>query len=97
MAQVIDKHTDHILRLPKVRLITGLSRSSIYALQVAKAFPHSVKLSDRAVGWLESEVRGWLQHRAQQRDHSLSEDAQTAEMHSPAATQRRAVVRRLSR
>jgi prophage regulatory protein len=49
-----------ILRLPAVKMRTGLSRSSIY-LWIAKGkFPAPVSLGARAVGWLESEVDDWL-------------------------------------
>jgi prophage regulatory protein len=74
MSQVIDRRTDAILRLPQVRQITGLGRSSIYALQEIRAFPHSIKLSPRAVGWLESEVRQWIHSRVEQRGIQSSQD-----------------------
>jgi len=54
-----------ILRLPKVKARTGLSRSSIY-LGVAKGtFPAPVSLGARAVGWIESEIDDWLTQRVQ--------------------------------
>lgn len=71
---------DAVLRLHDVRRITGLSRSSIYEMQALRQFPHSIKLSSRAVGWLHSEVRDWLQARALLRSrttpdrHSLTDD-----------------------
>ncbi len=49
-----------ILRLPEVKNRTGLSRSSIYLRISKKEFPQSVSLGGRAVGWLESDVEGWL-------------------------------------
>ena len=67
MAQILDWRTDAILRLPQVRRLTGLSRSSIYALQGNHHFPHSIQLTPHAVGWLESEVRAWLIARIQAR------------------------------
>ncbi|MGB8032061.1 MAG: AlpA family transcriptional regulator [Terracidiphilus sp.] len=49
-----------ILRLPAVRLRTGLSRSSSY-LQIAHGtFPPPISLGARAVGWVESEVDDWI-------------------------------------
>jgi len=68
MTQLHDRRTDAILRLPQVQKITGLSRSSIYALQDSQHFPHSIKLTPRAVGWVESEVRAWLRSRMADRD-----------------------------
>ncbi len=50
-----------ILRLPTVKLRTGLSRSSIY-LRISKGeFPSSISLGGRAVGWLEADVNDWLE------------------------------------
>jgi prophage regulatory protein len=79
MNQVIDRRTDAILRLPQVRQITGLGRSSIYALQETRAFPHSIKLSPRAVGWLESEIRDWICSRTELRGGSPSHDLPVAQ------------------
>jgi prophage regulatory protein len=49
-----------ILRLPAVKLSTGLSRSTIYLRISNGTFPRPVSLGARAVGWLESEVEAWL-------------------------------------
>ena len=59
--------TDNILRLPEVRMVTGLSRSSIYAMEGSNLFPRRLKLGMRSVGWLESEVRAWVALRAERR------------------------------
>jgi prophage regulatory protein len=53
--------TNAILRLPEVKTRTGLSRSTIYLRVAEGTFPEPIKLGDRAVGWLESEVEAWLQ------------------------------------
>jgi prophage regulatory protein len=50
-----------ILRLPDVKTITGLSRSTIYFRISQGCFPESVSLGGRAAGWLEHEVQDWLQ------------------------------------
>lgn len=49
-----------ILRLPAVKIRTGLSRSTIYLRMAEGRFPQSVSLGGRAVGWIESEVNEWL-------------------------------------
>lgn len=49
------------MRLPEVRSITGLSRSHIYELISRDEFPRQYKLGERASGWLESEIRDWVQ------------------------------------
>ncbi|MBT4330582.1 MAG: AlpA family transcriptional regulator [Gammaproteobacteria bacterium] len=50
-----------ILRLPKVKERTGLSRSSIYLKISQGLFPKPVSLGARAVGWISTEVDDWLQ------------------------------------
>jgi prophage regulatory protein len=67
MTQGIDRHTGAVLRLPQVRQITGLSKSSIYALEGSQNFPKRLKLGPRAVGWLESEIHAWVLIRATRR------------------------------
>ena len=52
-----------ILRLPQVKGRVGLSRSSIYLAVSQGRFPQPVRLGDRAVGWLESEVEAWLREK----------------------------------
>ncbi|MGP8096000.1 MAG: helix-turn-helix transcriptional regulator [Steroidobacteraceae bacterium] len=51
---------DRALRLRQVCQLTGLGRSMIYQMQAEGRFPQRIKLGQRAVGWLESEVRDWL-------------------------------------
>lgn len=56
-----------IIRLPEVCRMTGLGRAMIYRLQSRKSFPQSVKITDYAVGWIDSEVQTWLAQRAARR------------------------------
>jgi len=51
---------ERALRLRQVCQLTGLGRSMIYQMQAEGRFPRRIKLGERAVGWLESEVRDWL-------------------------------------
>lgn len=59
MSQAIQREPA-ILRRREVQARTGLSRSTIYLYIQAGAFPRSVQLGPRAVGWLESEVSAWI-------------------------------------
>jgi len=52
-----------LLRLPDVQRQTGLSKSSIYSMMSEGEFPRSIKLGDRAVGWLDSEISDWIEQR----------------------------------
>jgi len=38
----------------------------IYQLEAERRFPTRVRISLRAVGWVESEVQGWLARRVQE-------------------------------
>ncbi|TGD45355.1 AlpA family phage regulatory protein [Pseudotabrizicola sediminis] len=55
--------TDKHLRRVSVEQITGLSRSSIYAMMARNEFPHPIRLSARAVAWPESAISEWLKSR----------------------------------
>lgn len=52
-----------ILRMPEVRRLTGLGRSSIYEMMAVGKFPRSVPIGSRAVGWMVRDIRSWLQGR----------------------------------
>ncbi len=52
-----------ILRLPEIIGRVGLRRASIY-LHISKGlFPKPISLGARAVGWLESDIDGWISAR----------------------------------
>jgi prophage regulatory protein len=51
------------LRLPEVKAITGLSKSTLYALMQEKNFPMPIRLGPRAVAWVRSEVKQWAAER----------------------------------
>ncbi len=49
-----------ILRRKAVEARTGLSRSTIYDYICAGRFPAPIRVGERAVGWIASEVDAWL-------------------------------------
>ena len=49
-----------ILRLPKVKQRTGLSRSTIYLRMANHEFPSPISLGGRSVGWLEQDIDEWI-------------------------------------
>jgi prophage regulatory protein len=51
------------LRLPDVKLLTGLSKSSLYALIRANSFPAPIRLGSRTVAWVRSEIQQWAAER----------------------------------
>lgn len=54
---------DKILRLPAVSAAVGLGRDSIYRLIREGKFPKPIKISERASGWLESDLKKWQDER----------------------------------
>ncbi len=57
-----------ILRIKQLIERTNLSRATLYVLMATDpTFPKKIKLTARSIGFLESEVDGWIQSRAQRR------------------------------
>lgn len=57
------KSTCAILRRPAVELVTGLGRSAIYDMVAKGLFPKPVRLTAKAVGWLERDIAAWIESR----------------------------------
>lgn len=51
------------LRLPEVKAVTGLSKTTIYERIREADFPSPVPIGKRAVGWIESEIKQWAANR----------------------------------
>jgi prophage regulatory protein len=51
--------TETFLRIADVSRVTGLPRATIYEMVSKGTFPKQVRLSPRAVGWIESEIVKW--------------------------------------
>ena len=49
-----------LLRLPQVKTITGLSKSTIYSRISDHSFPKQIPLGSRTVVWLESDIQKWI-------------------------------------
>jgi len=62
-------HTENrLIRLKEVMAKTGLSRPYVYALAKAGKFPKSLKLTQKSVAWIESEVNQWIEQRIAERE-----------------------------
>ena len=68
------------LRLPELKSVTGLSKSSLYALIRANSFPAPIHLGPRTVAWVRSEVRQWAAERISK---SRSESPYTGDRRTP--------------
>lgn len=52
-------------RLPELRALVPLSRSSIYEMMSKGKFPKPVKLTSKVVAWKSSDIAAWLAEREQ--------------------------------
>jgi prophage regulatory protein len=56
----MNKTSTAFLRLPQVKSVTGLSKSTIYARIAEGNFPKQIPLGPRIVVWLESDIQSWI-------------------------------------
>ena len=49
-----------LLRLPQLKSITGLSKSTIYARISEGTFPNQIPLGPRLVVWVEADIQKWI-------------------------------------
>ena len=61
-----------IIRLPEVLKRTGVSRSTWLLGCKAGRFPRPIRLTDRAVGWLSSDIESFVAERVAARDAESS-------------------------
>ena len=55
---------NEFLRWPRVRQLTGLSRSTVWRLEKNGQFPARRKLSANSIGWSLIELQAWIQSRS---------------------------------
>ena len=56
-----------LLRIREVLDLVGLKKATVYQLLRTGQFPRSVKITSRAVGWVEEEIQQWLAERRNRR------------------------------
>ena len=59
--------TDSLIRLKKVEDKTGLKKSMVYDLISKDQFPKHIKIGDRAVAWVASEIDQWVKSKIESR------------------------------
>ena len=52
-----------LLRRKQVESTTGLNRTTIYEGMAKGSFPRPIKIGERAVAWLESDIENWITNR----------------------------------
>lgn len=58
-----DRQPIEFIRLPAVKVLTGLGTTKIYDMIKKGSFPRQVPLDGRAVAWIKSEVLVWNQQK----------------------------------
>lgn len=58
---------DRVMRKKEVLAVVGLSDVSVWRQERAGTFPKRLRLGGNSVGWLKSEIDGWLHQRAADR------------------------------
>ncbi len=62
-----DQVNERIIRLPEVKHLTGLSRTTIYSSMTKNQFPKSIQLGNgRMVGWTLSSIENWIEQQCAQ-------------------------------
>jgi len=56
----VNKMLPQIYRRTDIEKQFGISRAGIYNMMAEGRFPKPVKLGERAVGWLEEDLKNWL-------------------------------------
>lgn len=59
----MQSNQERLIRAKQVFSLVGLPKSSVYARIKEGTFPSPVNLGPRAVAWIESEVRAWIDAR----------------------------------
>ena len=54
---------DRVLRKPEVFARISLSDATIWRMEKAGRFPKRIRLGGNSVGWIESEIKEWLEQR----------------------------------
>ncbi|MGR7334774.1 helix-turn-helix transcriptional regulator [Klebsiella aerogenes] len=57
----MNKNCTTLIRLPEVIKRTGVSRTTIYRLINKNSFPSPIKISEKTIAFVESEVNDWIE------------------------------------
>lgn len=64
----MEQRQDRVMRKKEVLEIVGLSDVSVWRQEQVGTFPRRIRLGGNSVGWLKSEIDGWLEQRAAERE-----------------------------
>jgi len=58
--ETLNQNENVILRSKQVQARIGLSRNTVYRLMKSGKFPRSIKITDKTVGWLKSDIDSFI-------------------------------------
>jgi prophage regulatory protein len=64
-----------ILRGHEVERLTGVGEGARNRMEAVDQFPRRVKITDKAVGWIEGEIHAWIKGRMALRDEIEVQEA----------------------
>jgi len=64
----MEQKQDRVMRKKEVLAIVGLSDVSVWRQEQVGTFPRRIRLGGNSVGWLKSEIDGWLEQLAAERE-----------------------------
>ena len=56
----------NLIKMDSVKTMTGLSKSSIYAMMHKASFPKNIHIGERGVAWVEAEIQQWIESQISQ-------------------------------
>ena len=59
---------ERIIRKPELLETVGLSYPTVWRMEKKGSFPRRLQVGENSVGWLWSEVYGWMKERAAERE-----------------------------
>ncbi|MCI6529535.1 MAG: AlpA family phage regulatory protein [Mesosutterella sp.] len=63
-----DLHDQQMIRAKDIARLLAVSPDAIYRMSGAGRFPRAIKLADRVVVWRLSEVKAWIEKKAEARE-----------------------------
>lgn len=64
----MEQKQERVMRKKEVLAAVGLSDVSVWRQERAGTFPKRLRLGGNSVGWLQSEILGWIEERAAARE-----------------------------
>lgn len=68
----MNEQQERLIRITEVEDTVGLTKGAIYGRIRRGEFPSPVRVGDRAVRWLESEIQSWIADRVREAEQDAA-------------------------